>query len=116
MLRIALTPLAILLSLSTGFGVFLHETKVDKLAALTIAAPLTATKKTVTASLLDSMPHTHHSHADAGFLGMNSREFRTKSPGLMPRRDKDERYRLNKKVARGFHFFDSYHLPLSVIT
>lgn len=105
-------PLAILLSLSTGTGILLHETKVDKLTVLALAHPATAAQKVAKGSLLESMPHTH---SEAGMLQSSSREFRTKSPGMAPRRDRDERYRLQKKVPRGFHLFDSYHLPLDAI-
>ena len=109
MLQIFIGPLAILLSFSTSAGIFLPETKVDRLAELAIAHHAVAEKKVAEGALLESMPHTH-SHVSS--LQTSSREFRTASPGMTPRRDRDEKYRLGKKVARGYHLFDSYHLPI----
>ncbi len=113
MYQLFISPLAIALSLSTGTGIVLHETKVDKLAVLTIAAPTAMAQKVSAGKLLESMPHTH---SEAGTFQSSSRELRTNSPGLTPRRDRDEKYRLEKKVPRGYHLFDSYHLPLEAIT
>lgn len=111
MLQLFIGPFAVILSLSTSTGIFLHETKVDKLAVLAMANPIAAAQKVSGGSLLDSMPHTH---SESGLLQSSSREFNTKSPGITPRRDKDEKYRL-KKVSRGTHLFDSYHLPLDQV-
>lgn len=115
MFQIVISPLAVMLSLSTSAGVVLHETKVDKVASLAMVAPVVATHKIATdgAALLDGMPHTHSENTP---LSSASRELRTKSPSVTPRRDKDEKYRLEKKVARGYHLFDSYHLPLEAFT
>lgn len=114
MFQIIISPLAVLISLSTSAGVVIHETKVDKVATLAIVTPAKAAKKIADngLSLLDGMPHTH---SEGGSLTSASRELRTQSPSLTPRRDKDEKYRLQKKVPRGIHLFDSYHLPLDKI-
>lgn len=111
MFQIIISPLAVLISLSTSTGVLIHETKVDKLTALTMAPVEVATKKVAEngLALLDGMPHTH---SEGTSLTSASRELRTQSPSLTPRRDKDDKYRLQKKVSRGVHLFDSYHLPL----
>ena len=113
MIQIFIGPLAILLSLSTGACILLHETKLDKLVVLAMDDPEIAANK-VAKGALHSTPHTHTDHQTSFHAG--SREFRTKSPGMAPRRDRDERYRLEKKVSRGFHLFDSYHLPLEGLT
>ena len=112
MIQIFIGPLAILLSFSTSAGILLHETKVDKLTVLAIAHPVVAAEKVAKGKMLESMPHTH---SDVGVLESSSREFRTKSPSMAPRRNRDERYRLQKQVARGYHLFDSYHLPLEAV-
>lgn len=112
MLHIFIGPFAVLLSLSTSTGIFLHETKVDKLTILAMVAPTVAAQKVAGGGLLESMPHTH---SEAGLLTSSSREFNTKSPGITPRRDRDEKYRLQKRVSRGTHLFDSYHLPLDQV-
>lgn len=110
-LPIILSPFAVMLSLSTSTGILLHETKIDKFASLTIMATVaTATAhKTVN---LDTMPHTH---VESGFLESASSELRSKNPNQNPRRDEDKKYRMQKRVSRGTHLFDSYHLPLDQI-
>ena len=112
MQQLFLSQLILFLSLSTGSGILLHETKVDKMTVLVVAPSVVVAKKVESGHLLESMPHTH---SEAGTLESNSREFRSKSPSVAPRRDRDEKYRLDKKVPRGYHLFDSYHLPLEAI-
>jgi hypothetical protein len=115
MLQIILSQFAVIISLSTSAGIFLHETKIDKLASLSIVEPTVAYKKIATdgLTLLEGIPHTH---SEGTSLTSASREFRTSSPSLTPRRDNDDKYRLQKKVSRGTHLFDSYHLPLDRLT
>ena len=109
MIQLFISPLVILLSISTSTGVLLHETKVDKLASLAMVHPVIAAEKLSDGKMLESMPHTH---SDVGTLQASSRELSTGSRGMTPRRDRDEKYRLQKQVPRGYHLFDSYHLPL----
>ncbi len=115
MFQIIVSPLAVIISLSTSAGVVLHETKVDKVASLAIVEPAVAHQKIADSgfAMLEGMPHTH---SEGTSLTSASRELRTHSPSLTPRRDNDEKYRLQKKVARGTHLFDSYHLPLEKLT
>lgn len=114
MFQVLISPLAVMLSLSTSSGILLHETKIDKLATLTMMAPVAAAQKVAThgTALLDGMPHTHIEPAS---LESASNELRTKNPNQNPRRDEDKKYRLQKRVSRGVHLFDSYHLPLDQI-
>ena len=115
MLQILISPFAVMLSLSTGAGVVIHETKVDKIASFVTAPPSVVNQKVARqgSKILDTMPHTH---SDGIALGSTSRELKTQNPSLTPRRNKDEKYRLDKKVPRGFYLFDSYFLPLDKIT
>ena len=113
MFKTIISPLFLLLTLSTSTGILLHETKVDKLATLAMVSPSKAAKKLSHGKLLESMPHTH---SDAGTFQASAREFSSPNHGLTPRRDRDEKYRLQKVTPRGYHLFDSYHLPLEAIT
>jgi hypothetical protein len=115
MFQIIISPLALMVTLSTSAGVVIHETKVDKVASLAIAAPAEATQKIAEKglTLLEGIPHTH---SEGTSLSSASREFRSQSPSLSPRRENDEKYRLQKKVPRGAHLFDSYHLPLDKLS
>ena len=111
MLELIISPLAVALSLSTSFGVFIHETKVDKLtASFSIVSPAAVAHHA--SALLEGMPHTH---IERGSINTTSGELRTQVPSTTPRRDQDEKYRLEKKVPRGYHLFDSYFLPLESI-
>ena len=112
MIQLLISPLLILISLSTSAGVLLHETKVDKLATLVLSHPVIVAKKLTHGKMLESMPHTH---SDIGTFEASSRQFRAGSHGMTPRRDRDEKYRLQKQVPRGYHLFDSYHLPLEAL-
>lgn len=112
MFEMLLSPLAIFLSLCTSTGILLHETKVDKVAALTLLAPVSATRYAADTNVgkLETSAHTHVEHTS---LDQVSSELRTQSPTTTPRKE-DKKYRLQKKVARGFYAFDSYNLPLDL--
>lgn len=113
MFQIIISPLFLLLSLGTSTGMLVHETKVDKIASLATIHPVLAAKKLSGGKLLETMPHTH---SDTGTLEASSREIRTPNHGLVPQRDRDEKYRMQKRAARGYHLFDSYYLPLEALT
>lgn len=112
-INIIISPLIALFSLSTGVGVLVHETKVDKLTSLAVMSSALAAKKVSAqgSALLKVMPHTH---ADGG-VTQPAQDLKAKSPSVTPRRDKDGKYRLQKRVARGTHLFDSYHLPVDLV-
>lgn len=113
MFGIFISQFAVAVSLSTGAGILLHETKVDKLASLTIVSSVDRAQSTNAAPYtLESMPHTHIEPAS---FQSASREFQNKNPNQVPRRNEDKKHLLQKRVARGFHLFDSYHLPLDQI-
>jgi hypothetical protein len=112
MFEVILSPLAILLSLCTSTGILLHETKIDKVANLTVFSSATATQPVVEGSIprLETTPHTH---VERTSLDNASTDLRGNNPNMAPRRD-DKKYRLQKKVTRGFHGFDSYHAPMGL--
>ena len=45
MLNLIIGPFAVLISLSTSTGIFLHETKIDKVTVLAMVAPVVAAQK-----------------------------------------------------------------------
>ena len=113
MFEFIISPLAIILSLCTSTGILLHETKLDKVASLTIlSAPSQSARQAVTKPVkLEGMPHTHVERVE---VNPASKELKGHNPLVSPRRD-DKKYRLQNKVARGVHAFDSYHLPLGLV-
>lgn len=112
MFETLISPLAIILSLSATTGVLLHDTKVDKMTALALATPIAASRHVSEDSSvrLESTPHTHVERAS---LEHASRELRNRTPRVNPRGNEDKKYRLQKKVGRGQHSFDSYNMPLA---
>lgn len=112
MLQVILSPLAILLSLCTSTGILLHDTKVDKMAALAILAPVSANRYAPedNAGKLETTAHTHVEHTS---IDQISSELGNQNPTTTPRKE-DKKYRLQKKVARGFYTFDTYNLPIGL--
>lgn len=113
MIETIISPLVIMLTLFTSSGMLLHETKVDKMASLSMFAPLSTTHFAAeeTQGKLETTPHTH---VERTSLNRASAELSGHIPTTTPRKD-DKKYRLQKKVPRGFHVFDSYHVPISLI-
>ena len=110
MFEALLNPLAIILSLCTSTGILLHETKIDKMASLTVlsTAPVSQISPEEGARKLESQPHTHVERVAADNAANELR--RGHNPLATPRRD-DRKYRTQGKLSRGVHMFDSYHLP-----
>ncbi len=107
MLEFLLSPLVIALSFTTSVGVFVHEAKFDRLAAMSLVSPVMIARQA--SILLQSTPHTHIETVSS-LTSVSGEQI----PGLTPRRDRDENYRLQKYIPRGVHVFDSYHVPLKV--
>lgn len=112
MLKFIISPFALLLTLTTSTGILMHESKIDSFAVLSLTSPVAVAKDLASGKLLETHPHTH---SEAGSLEASSREYRAKTPSIAPRRDR-EKYRLQKNVPRGYHLFDSYHLPLTAFS
>ena len=108
MFEAVINPIAIIISLCTTTGVLLHETRIDKVASLTVLSPVPVVSLSAedASRKLEGQPHTH---VDKTSPKNFSKHLTSPQPRISPRRD--EKYRLQKKVGRGVHIFDSYHLP-----
>jgi hypothetical protein len=105
-----LNPLPILISLSTLFGVLVHDTKVDQFTASLLAIPaVVASYDGANGALKLGDPHTH---TERVIVSQLSRSLAMESPRLAPRGHEDKRYVLQKNVVRGHHPFDNYNLPV----
>ena len=105
-----INPLPILLSLSTMFGVLVHDTKVDQFTTSLIAAPaIIATYDGVNNALKLGDAHTH---TERVMVSQLTRSLAIENPRLQPRGNDDKKYVLQKNVARGHHPFDNYNLPV----
>lgn len=94
-----------LVSLSTLFGVVVHDTKFDQFATAFLAVPAAlATYEGVKST----DPHTHIERVS---LSQFARSVTSDSPRIQPRQE-DKKYRLEKNVVKGHHPFDNYSLPV----
>lgn len=106
-----INPLSVMISLSTMFGVVVHDTKIDQLTATMIAVPvIVATYEGAGAMhvLQSSNPHTHSEQLS---LSQAVRNLAMQAPRIQPRSD-EKKHLLQKNVMRGHHPFDNYNLPV----
>lgn len=92
------------LSLATAGSVFLHDTRLDRVAAV---LPMTEYDQAL--SKLVSFGDIH-THVEKVSLAGIEQEYGGGSPRLQPRND-DKKHLLQNRVMRGHHPFDSYNLP-----
>lgn len=99
-----------LLSLVTATGVFLHDTRVDKAAALAVL-PVVGSLDT-SPKIPHVAPNELHTHIERGNIARAASILHSSAPGITPRAKEDKKHLLQQYVARGHHAFDSYHLPI----
>lgn len=92
--------LSYLLCLAALSGVALHDTKLDKLASLTIGA----TAGVVVIAAADGA----HTHVEKVSL----RHLAFEHPRMQPRYLEDKKLLSQKKVSKGEHPFDGYFIPV----
>ena len=111
MIPIALfSPLSILVSFSTLFGVVIHDTKIDQLTTTFLATPaIIATYEGVTGAVRSSDPHTHVERVS---FSQYMRGMSTDNPRIQPRLSDEKKYALQRNVMKGHHTFDNYFLPV----
>ncbi len=109
MIEILIAPIIAFISLSTSFGVMIHEVKLDRLADLSGLSVLLAQQNYSFQNVI--LKSSAHNHIDSGIGEPANGSLRTQNPSTTPRRDKDEKYRLPKKISKGILVFDSWYLP-----
>lgn len=95
----------ILISFATLAGVLLHDTQLEKLAAVAIGLPAIMVAYGGVDAAFKTSEHTHVERVSLSHRAMEAR-------GLQPRTNEDKRYRLGKHVGKGHHAFDNYNLPI----
>lgn len=103
---------AIIISLLTATGVFVHEAHVDRATATSVAARKAAhkvarTNPTPADANIGAEPHTHPEHGAKTLRG-----FSYKSPKVPPREQRAKKHLLQNHEPRGRHAFDNHYLPL----
>lgn len=106
-----INPMAIFVSLSTAAGIFMHDTRLDKVTMTVIAPPamMTSYEGNIKAINFSSDLHTH---SERGSLTQAVHDLKTQNPRIQPRNNEDKKHMLQKHVARGHHAFDNYNLPI----
>jgi hypothetical protein len=101
---------AVVISLVTASGIFLHDTRVDKAATTAITLPAEIVADTTSSDKL--MNWDAHTHVERMTFSQTVRDLQgTSNPRIQPRTD-DKKHLLQNRVARGHHPFDNYNLPL----
>lgn len=100
--------LPFLISVSTLFGVVVHDTRFDKFASALLAVPVIVASYEGIDGLLKTNDHTHTERVS---VSQFARAFAAETPRTQVRQD-DKRYRLEKNVVKGHHPFDNYSLPV----
>lgn len=100
---------SVAITLSTMFGVLIHDTKFDQFTTTLLAVPaIMATYEGVAGAIKMGDPHTHTERVSISQLG---RSVTMQNPRVQPR-DDNKKYRLEKRVVKGHHPFDNYNLPV----
>lgn len=95
MLPFVFNPIGILFTLAAGFGVVLHDTRLDKAATTALAVPIAV----VSYGLADAglKMNDAHIHTERVNVGENLRNLNYSVPKLQPRTEEDRRYVAAKK-------------------
>jgi len=99
--------IAIITSIITAGGIFVHDMRIDR-ATMVAAAPMPAAYEEASASKLLS-PGDAHTHVERVSGALSN--LALKSPSIQPRGD-EKKHLLPKRVAKGHHAFDNYNLPI----
>ncbi|HEU5122118.1 MAG TPA: hypothetical protein VFT59_04685 [Candidatus Saccharimonadales bacterium] len=98
---------SIVLSLSTASGVVLHDTRLDKAAAVALAAPVAYAQYEGAKPLPFGDAHTH---VERTAFSQVMHAYQSSAPGMQPRHER--KHLLQKHIPKGHHAFDNYMLPL----
>lgn len=93
------------ISLITAGSVFLHDTRLDKVAAI---VPMSEYDQALTKLVSFGDVHTH---VEKVSLSDISQEYGGGSPRIQPRND-EKKHLLQNRVMRGHHSFDNCNLPM----
>lgn len=100
---------AMLISLVTASGIFLHDTRIDKAATTAFTNPaIILTDANSTDKLMNWDAHAHEERSS---FSQMIREVENTTPRIQPR-DDHKKHLLPNRVARGHHPFDNYNIPL----
>jgi hypothetical protein len=107
MFPLLLNPLPILLTITTSFGVLVHDTQIDK--ATTTALALPATIAAFGAADIALKLNDPHVHTERFSVAHNLESLRSTQPRIQPRDDSKKYISIKKYVSDGMG--SQYHWP-----
>jgi hypothetical protein len=107
-----INPIAILISISTAAGVFVHDMKIDKMTLTALALPAVIASYEASSKFAGLSPDLH-THAERSSLSQVVNDLKAQNPRIQPRTNEDKKHLMQKHAARGYHAFDSYRLPIA---
>lgn len=103
-----INPVPIIFTLSTMFGILVHDLHIDRATTVAVALPALI----ASAGALDKVINSnYHTHVERASLPKFSKSFRSTLPNVQPPRDDDRRYIQNKKAHLGFGTDHTYLWP-----
>jgi hypothetical protein len=99
----------IFLSLITASGVFVHDTRIDKVAATAATLP-SALLSYESNDKLTNVSSDSHVSTERSSLAQAVRDLQSTMPRIQPRTE-DKKHLMQVRIMRGHHPFDGYHLP-----
>ena len=105
-----INPIIIAMSLSTAAGVFLHDTRIDKMTATALSLPSLVTYADI--DRVSSLKSDLHTHIERGSLAQAVHDLKAQHPRIQPRETHDRRHMMQKIAPKGHHAFDNYSLPI----
>lgn len=99
---------AMVISLVTASGIFLHDTRIDKAATTAFTNPAIILTDSMS---MDKLNWDAHVHQERTSISQMIREVENTTPRIQPRND-NKKHLLQNRVSRGHHPFDHYNIPL----
>jgi hypothetical protein len=112
MFSLIINPLAIIVSLTTACGVFVHDMKIDKFTMAALALPAVVASYDAGSKLAQLSPDLH-THSERLSLSQAVNDLRAQQPRVQPRTNDDKKHLLQRHAVRGAHTFDTYNLPIA---
>lgn len=108
----SIKPLVITLSLATAFGIFVHDSRIDKATAAAVALPAILVTYHL-GSVMTLLGSDAHTHTERLSLSQAVNDLKAQNPRMQPRSSDDKKHLMQRYVSRGYHPFDSYNTPFA---
>ena len=108
MLSEILNPITVLISLTAVFGVFAHDTQLDKALVTAVSTPAVVADYGVSPVKLLTVDQ--HIHFDSGSFSGYTYEFGSQQPATQPRNEDEKKYIAQRRLM-GNSFGNEYSWP-----